>query len=68
MNTDSQPESYPVTQDEANEQQMMPYDQNLEKLREGQGVGKKLGSELSDAPMDENFVNDDIIEEGQHTT
>jgi hypothetical protein len=68
MNPDPTPDDHIITQDEADEQKMMPYDKNLAKMKEGQEVGKKLGSELSDAPMDENLVDDDIIEEGQHTT
>lgn len=68
MNPDPTPDVHIITQGEADEQKMMPYDQNLGKVKEGQEVGKKLGSELSDSPMDENLVNDDIIEEGQHTT
>lgn len=68
MKPDIKPDEHVITQDEADVQKMMPYDQNLGKLRERQEAGKKLGSELSDAPMDENFVNDDVVEEGQHTT
>lgn len=68
MKPDIKPDEHVITQDEADEQKIMPYDQNLGRLREEQEAGKKLGSELSDSPMDENFVDDDIIEEGQHTT
>jgi hypothetical protein len=71
MNSESESQGHVVTQDEANEQQVLPYDQNLAKMREeeaGQTKPKPPEPKLSDSPMDENLVNDDIIEEGQHTT
>lgn len=71
MNSESDSEGPVVTQDEANEQQMLPYDENLAKMRDEEAEQPKPKPPepiLSDSPMDENLVDDDIIEEGQHTT
>ncbi|WP_009959842.1 hypothetical protein [Verrucomicrobium spinosum] len=68
MNPDPKPDVHIITQDEAAQQKMMPYDQNLGKLKKGEEAGNTPRPELTDAPMDENLVDDDIIEEGRHTT
>lgn len=54
-----------VTEEESNEQQMMPYDQNRARLM---GEGKSEEPAASDVPTDENLVDDDVVEEGGHTT
>ncbi|MEZ0390406.1 MAG: hypothetical protein ACAI34_25225 [Verrucomicrobium sp.] len=54
-----------VTEEESNEQQMMPYDQNRAHLM---GESKPEEPAASDVPTDENLVDDDVVEEGGHTT
>jgi hypothetical protein len=60
------PASPVIRKEEANEQQMLPYDQNLGKLRQS-GKEEEQEPQLTDTPSDENLVDDDIIEEGDRT-
>lgn len=44
----------------------VPYDQNLASKSMAQTDESRMNSSGGDAPTDENFVNDDIIEENSH--
>lgn len=68
MNTQDADAGHAITREEADEQMLMPYDQNLARLRDEEAKKASHFPPLSEAPMDENLVDDDIIEDGGHTT
>lgn len=68
LNPQPNPASPVIRKEEADEQQMLPYDQNLAKLRQSaQEEEEEQEPQLTDTPSDGNLVDDDIIEEGGRT-